>query len=131
MPTLILKQGEAKTLTLTVKDGSGAAVDLATATLLLGVKKSQSEAAEYPFSKDNAAFDRSQAAVGIVTVNLSGHGHQPGGNHLRRRAEVLLGRAAAGNCQKWRFLLPDQAGGDWLMGQDRIEVLLDRPARGD
>ncbi len=70
MPNLILKQGEAKTLTLTVKDGSGAAVDLSTATLLLGVKKSKSDTA-YTFFKDNAAFDRSRAAEGIVSVNLS------------------------------------------------------------
>jgi hypothetical protein len=70
MPDLILKQGEAKNLTLTVKTGSGGAVDLSTATLLLGVKKSATDAA-YTFMKEDAAFDKSQAAQGIVTVNLN------------------------------------------------------------
>ena len=70
MPILILKQGEAKNLTLTVKTASGAAVDLSAATLLLGVTKSPVDTA-YTFSKDDAAFDKSQAAQGIVTVNLT------------------------------------------------------------
>jgi hypothetical protein len=70
MGKLILKQGEAKTLTLTVKDGKGVPVNLTAATLFLGVKKSKSDA-DYALSKDNAAFDRSQAAQGIVSVSLS------------------------------------------------------------
>jgi hypothetical protein len=67
---LVIKQGEAKTVTFTVKDGLGSGVDLSGAALLLGVKKDKSEA-EYTFSKDDPEFDKSQAANGIVSVNLS------------------------------------------------------------
>jgi hypothetical protein len=70
MEKMVIKQGEAKTVTFTVKDSLGAGVDLSGATLLLGVKKDKSEE-EYTFSKDDQEFDKSQAANGIVSVNLS------------------------------------------------------------
>jgi hypothetical protein len=70
MIKIILKQGEAKTLAITVKNNYGAAVDLSAATLFLGVKKDKSEA-DYTFSKADQEFDKSQAANGIVSVNLS------------------------------------------------------------
>jgi hypothetical protein len=82
MPNLILKQGEAKNLTLTVKTGSGGAVDLTAATLLLGVKKSAGDAA-YTFFKDDAAFNKSGVAQGIVTVHLSATDtDQPEGTYI-------------------------------------------------
>jgi hypothetical protein len=67
---ITLKQGEAKTVTFTVKDAQGTGVDLSGSVLLLGVKKDKSEA-EYTFAKDDQEFDKSQAANGIVSVNLS------------------------------------------------------------
>lgn len=70
MAKIILKQGEAKTLTLTVIDQNGAAVDLSGATLLLGVKKDKADAA-YTFSKLDAAFTKTLAAQGVVTVDLT------------------------------------------------------------
>ena len=70
MIKIILKQGEAKTLAITVKNNYGAAVDLSAATLFLGVKKDKSEA-DYTFSKADQEFDKSQAANGIVSVSLS------------------------------------------------------------
>jgi hypothetical protein len=70
MVKLILKQGEAKTIRMTVKDGSGVPVDLSGATLLLGVKKGKSEAA-YALSKGDADFDKSRASEGIVSVHLT------------------------------------------------------------
>lgn len=70
MAKIILKQGEAKTLTLTVTDQSGVAVDLSGATLLLGVKKDKGEVA-YIVSKLDAAFTKTLAELGVVTVNLS------------------------------------------------------------
>jgi hypothetical protein len=70
MEKLVIKQGEAKTVTFTVKDSLGTGVDLSGATLLLGVKKDKSEA-EYAFAKDDQEFDKSQAAAGIVSVNLT------------------------------------------------------------
>ena len=70
MSEIILKQGEAKTLAIAVKDSDGAVVDLSAATLLLGVKKSRSDA-EYAFSKEDDDFTKTQAAQGIVSVNLT------------------------------------------------------------
>jgi ribosomal protein S11 len=70
MEKMVIKQGEAKTITFTVKDAQGTGVDLSAATLLLGVKKDKSEA-EYTFAKTDQEFDKSQAASGIVAVNLS------------------------------------------------------------
>ncbi|OGP69699.1 MAG: hypothetical protein A2Y80_02225 [Deltaproteobacteria bacterium RBG_13_58_19] len=65
-----LKQGEAKTLILTVTDGDGAPINLTGATLLLGVKKRKSDAA-YSFSKLDVSFDKTQADQGIITVFLT------------------------------------------------------------
>ncbi len=65
MANLVIKQGEAKNITLTVTDQDSAAVDLSAATLFLGIKKEKSDAA-YAFSKDDADFDKSQAASGII-----------------------------------------------------------------
>jgi hypothetical protein len=70
MNKIILKQGEAKSFQITVKDADGVAVDLSTATLLLGVKKDKSDAG-YTFAKEDAAFDKAQAAQGIVSVDLT------------------------------------------------------------
>jgi len=70
MEKMVIKQGEAKTVTFTVKDSQGTGVDLSGAVLLLGVKKDKSEAA-CTFSKADLEFDKSQAANGIVSVNLS------------------------------------------------------------
>jgi hypothetical protein len=67
---LVIKQGEAKTITFTVKDAQGTGVNLTGATLLLGVKKDKSEA-DYTLAKADADFDKSQAANGVVAVNLS------------------------------------------------------------
>ena len=44
MEKMVIKQGEAKTVTFTVKDALGTGVDLSGAVLLLGVKKDKSEA---------------------------------------------------------------------------------------
>ena len=71
MAKITLKQGEAKTLTLTVTDKDGAAVDLTDCTLFLAAKSHKTEA-EYVFSKEHSDFDLSQAAQGIVSVFLTG-----------------------------------------------------------
>jgi len=65
-----LKQGEAKTITLTVTRAYGQVVDLTGATLFLGVKRHKKDTA-YIFSKVDADFDKTQQVLGIVTVNLS------------------------------------------------------------
>jgi hypothetical protein len=67
---IVVKQGEAKTITFTVKDALGTGVDLSGAVLLLGVKKDKSDT-EYTFAKADQEFDKSQAASGIVSVNLT------------------------------------------------------------
>jgi len=70
MADVSFKQGEAKTLTITVTDENDAVVDLSSATLFLGVKKRKADA-DYIFSKDDEDFDKSQVADGIVAVDLS------------------------------------------------------------
>jgi hypothetical protein len=67
---ITLKSGEAKTITFTVNDAQGAGLDLSGADLLLGVKKDKSDT-DYTFSKADQEFDKSQAASGIVSVNLT------------------------------------------------------------
>jgi hypothetical protein len=66
--TITLKQGEAKLLTLTVTDASGAAVNLSECTLFLGVKRPKG--GDYAFSKDHSDFNLSQTGQGIVSVFL-------------------------------------------------------------
>jgi len=69
--SITLKQGEAKTVTLTVKDKeTGEAVDLTGAELFLGVKQQKSDA-QPTFSKSDADFDKSQANQGIIRVFLN------------------------------------------------------------
>jgi hypothetical protein len=70
MPSCTLKQGEAKKLTLTVMDETGAAVDLTGCTLFLAVKRHKGDG-DYSFSKDHGSFDLSQAAQGVVSVFLA------------------------------------------------------------
>ncbi|MGO8761167.1 MAG: hypothetical protein ACLP2P_03870 [Desulfobaccales bacterium] len=67
---LAIKQGEAKTITFTVRDALGVGVDLSGAALLLGVKKDKSDT-DYAVAKADQEFDKSQAVDGIVSVNLS------------------------------------------------------------
>jgi len=65
---IILKQGEAKRLTLTVTDENGGAVDLTGCTLLLAVKGHKGE--DYAFAKEHETFDLSRASAGVVSVFL-------------------------------------------------------------
>ena len=69
MASVSFKQGEAKTLTLTVTEG-GTAVDLSAATLEFAVKKRKSDTS-YVIRKEDGDFDKTQAADGIVSVDLS------------------------------------------------------------
>jgi hypothetical protein len=70
MDRIVIKQGEAKTVTFTVTDTDGEPVDLAAATLFLGIKKDKSDTA-YTFSHEDADFDKTQAADGLVAVALT------------------------------------------------------------
>ena len=65
---LTLKQGEAKRVTCSVTQ-DGEAVNLTGATLFLGVEKYRTDA-DYALSKNDAAFNKTQAAGGIVSVFL-------------------------------------------------------------
>jgi hypothetical protein len=64
-----VKQGEAKTLTLTVTDEYGAAVDVSEATLHLGIKLNKNQA-DYAIEKQDGDFNKTAGAQGIVTVFL-------------------------------------------------------------
>ena len=70
MLNYIIKQGEAKKLTLTVTDENGGTVDLTECNLFLAVKPRKGEG-DYAFSKDHGDFDLSQATQGIVSVFLT------------------------------------------------------------
>jgi hypothetical protein len=67
---LTMKQGEAKTITFTVTDSDGVAVNLSAATLTLGVKATKADTV-YSITKADGVFGKAQAALGIVTVALS------------------------------------------------------------
>jgi hypothetical protein len=67
---LTLKQGEAKTITFTVKDASGVAVDLSEATLTFGVKAKKSDSA-FAITKEDTDFDKADAESGVVFVDLT------------------------------------------------------------
>ena len=70
MAKLTMKQGEAKTITFTVKDADGVVVNLSAATLTLGVKKAKGDTA-YSISKADGDFNKALAATGIVTVDFT------------------------------------------------------------
>jgi hypothetical protein len=70
MSKLTIKQGEAKTITFTVKGAAGVAVNLSAATLTLGIKKAKSDTA-YSITKADADFNKALAATGIVSVNFT------------------------------------------------------------
>jgi hypothetical protein len=79
---LTLKQGEAKTITFTVKDAAGVVVNLSAATLTLGIKKLKTDAA-YAISKADTDFSKTLASSGIVSVNLTGTDtNQPEGTYV-------------------------------------------------
>jgi len=65
----VFKVGESKDLVLYVKDRNKQAIDLSDAVLSLGVKASKTDTAMV-ISKDDADFDHSQAASGVVSVHL-------------------------------------------------------------
>lgn len=67
---LTLKQGEAKTLLITVLDADGVAVNLSAATLTMGFKVTKADVA-YVIEKDDADFDKTLAASGIVSVDFT------------------------------------------------------------
>ena len=64
---ITIKQGEAKTITFTVTDEDGVAVNLEDATLTLGIKKRKADTA-YAISKADGDFGKAGALGGIVTV---------------------------------------------------------------
>lgn len=63
--SISLKQGEAKTVTITVKNSSGQAVDLTGCTLFFGMKRLVGDTT-LAVSKADADMDKSQASQGIV-----------------------------------------------------------------
>lgn len=70
MSTITLKQKEAKTIRFTVTDSDGDVVDLSTSTLKFNVKKHKRETTSV-IAKVDANFDKTSAALGIVSVVLS------------------------------------------------------------
>ena len=68
----VVKQGETRTLLVTVKSAAGAPVDLTGALCSLGVKKAATDD-EYILHKDSSFFDYGEAAQGSVSVTLTSY----------------------------------------------------------
>lgn len=66
---ITIKQGEAKSVRFTITDGTSE-VNVSAATLSFSIKADKRHAAAL-VSKADGDFDKSQAAIGIVTVPLS------------------------------------------------------------
>lgn len=69
MSGIKIKQKEAKTLTFTIKDSDGAVIDVSSATLTFIVKSGME--GTLIFTKDDADFDKTDAANGVVSVVLT------------------------------------------------------------
>ena len=67
---LAIKQGEAKSLTITVTGDYGAAVDISGTTLALGVKLNKNQAT-CVIEKADTDFDKTLAAQGVISVFLT------------------------------------------------------------
>jgi len=70
MTSLIMKQGEAKTITFTVTDSDAAAVDCSSTTCSFIVAKKKGGTAI--ISKADGDFDKTSAATGVLTITISG-----------------------------------------------------------
>lgn len=68
--TIELKKKEAKTLTFTIKDSNGVVMDVSDPTTVEFVAK-DSLGGTAKITKNNAAFDKTNAASGIVKVTLT------------------------------------------------------------
>jgi hypothetical protein len=69
MASISIKNGEGKWLKFTITDG-GVAVNVTTYTFRLGIKKNINDTT-YKISKANTDFNLTQAASGIVKVNIT------------------------------------------------------------
>jgi hypothetical protein len=70
MSTITLKAGEAKTIRFTITDAAGDAVDVSEATLTFMVKQNKKNDSAL-IAKNDGDFDKTQAASGIVDVDIS------------------------------------------------------------
>jgi len=69
MTSLIMKQGEAKTITFTVTDSASAAVDCSSTTCTFTVV-SDYGGTQF-ITKADGVFDKTNAATGILTIDIS------------------------------------------------------------
>jgi len=69
MTSLIMKQGEAKTITFTVTDSDAAAVDCSSTTCSFQVVLTKG--ATPVITKADGDFDKTDAATGILTIDIS------------------------------------------------------------
>jgi len=69
MANITMKQAEAKTITFTVTDSDGAAVDCSSTTL--SFKVVDANGGTEIFSKADADFDKTDATTGVLTINVT------------------------------------------------------------
>lgn len=67
---LTIIRGEQKDIRFTIKDSSGAVVDVSAATFLLEAEDTKTE--QTVIQKLDGTFDKTDAALGIVLVTLTG-----------------------------------------------------------
>jgi len=70
MAEITMKQGEAKTITFTVTDSDGVAIDCSSTTLSFVVVEQSGQPAK--ISKVDSDFNKTNATTGILTVPISG-----------------------------------------------------------
>jgi nitrogen fixation protein FixH len=70
MASVRMKTGEAKTIRFTITDANGATVDVGEATLTFMVKQKKDDEVAV-ITKNDGDFDKTQAASGIVDVDVS------------------------------------------------------------
>ena len=69
MANITMKQEEAKTVTFTVTDDTGTAVDCSSTTCSFKVVDTHS--GTEVFSKADSDFDKTDAATGVITINVT------------------------------------------------------------
>ena len=69
MSSITMKQGEAKTITFTVTDSDGVAIDCSSTTLSFVVVEQSGQPAK--ISKEDSDFNKTNALIGIILLPLN------------------------------------------------------------
>lgn len=105
LPTLVFKEGEARTgVQFTIKQ-SDSAINLSTATLTMSVKAKLSDTTA-AFTKSDSDFDKTDAADGIVTVNFSASDLATVGSYVAD-IKIVFSASDTRKTEQFRFVIED------------------------